>query len=293
MATIAAALPNEQDSNERIERELLLQGIRMKYGYDFTHYAESSMRRRIESLLESSRLKSPIEILERVLKQRTYFDQILPRLTITTSEMFRDPQFFKLLREEVFPVLKTFPTLTIWSAGCGAGEEVYSLAIMLEEEGLLDRTTLFATDINPKALRGAREGIFPAEQMTLNTRNYVESGGLKALNHYYSADYGLVKMNKELMRNTVFTEHNLATDHVFTEAHLICCRNVLIYFDRSLQDRALSLFAGSLARRGYLGLGSHENLKHSPFASKFQVCNERWRLFRLRHPESTAGGRGG
>ncbi len=263
-----------------IERELLLQGIRLKYGYDFTNYTESSMNRQVEAVLKKTNFKTPLELLDRVLKQRTFFDQILPQLLISTSEMFRDGAFFRLLRNQVIPVLKTFPTFTIWSAGCGTGEEVYSLAILLEEEGLLDRATLFATDVNPKSLRSAKDGIFPADQMKVNTRNYVEAGGLTALNRYYSSDYGLIKMNKELMRNTVFSEHNLVTDHVFAEAQLILCRNVLIYFNRALQDRALSILAGSLARGGFLGLGSHESVRYSPFASRFEVVDEKWRLFR-------------
>lgn len=275
---MATQLSAEDDI--RIERELLLQGIRLKYGYDFTNYAEASMGRQVDSILKSTKYKSPIELLDRVLKQRGFFEQILPQFLVSTSEMFRDGTFFKLLRTQVIPVLKTFPTLTIWSAGCGSGEEVYSLAILLEEEGLLDRSTIFATDVNPKSLRSAKDGIFPADQMKVNTRNYVESGGLSALNRYYSSDYGLIKMNKELMRNTVFSEHNLVTDHVFTEAHLILCRNVLIYFNKSLQDRALTILSGSVARGGFIGLGSHESIRSSLFASRFEVFDEKWRIFR-------------
>lgn len=274
----------DQDAdNDRIERELLFHGIRLKYGYDFAHYAEGSMRRRVDKILASSNLKNPIQILDRILQSRSYFDQILPQLTVSTSEMFRDGAFFRQLRSEVLPVLKTFPTITVWSAGCGQGEEVYSLAILLEEEGLLDRTTLFATDVNPKALRAAREGIFAAEQMKLNTKNYVQTGGVRALNDYYTSDYGLVKMDKNLMRNTVFSEHNLSTDHTFTEAHLILCRNVLIYFDRTLQDRAVEILKSSLTRRGFLGLGSHESLRFSAHLESFEPLNEKLRLFRLRH----------
>lgn len=268
------------DDDLRIERELLLQGIRLKYGYDFTSYAKASMDRQVDAVVKKSKVKTPIELLDRLLRQRTVFDQVLPQLLISTSEMFRDAAFFKLLREQVIPILKTYPTLTVWSAGCGNGEEVYSLAILLEEEGLLDRATIFATDVNPKSLRSAKDGIFPADQMKANTKNYVEAGGLTALNRYYSSDYGLIKMNKDLMRNTVFSEHNLVTDHVFTEAHLILCRNVLIYFDRELQNRALTILSGSLVRGGFLGLGSHESVRSSPAASRLDKVNEKWRLFR-------------
>lgn len=289
---LSLGLDHDIQNQKRMERELLFSGIRMKYGYDFGRYAESSMARLVEALIQKTGARNSIDLLERVLRSKAQFEQILPQLTITESEMFRDPQFFKLLRKQVVPVLKTFPHITLWSAGCGNGEEVYSLAILLEEEGLLDRATIFATDINPKALRSAKEGIFPAEQMKVNTKNYVESGGTGAFHSYYSADYGLVKMNRDLMRNTVFSDHNLATDYAFTEAHLILCRNVFMYFDSALQDRAMGVFNESLARQGYFALGSHEGIKFSRFFSNFQVCDERWRLFRKRTGAEVLSGRG-
>lgn len=275
-----------EDENGPIERELLLRGIYLKYGYDFTHYAENSMRRRIDAITHELKLKNPIEVLNLVLHNRRAFEDVLPQLTIGVSEMFRDPPFFRALREHVIPMLKTFPRLTIWSAGCASGEEVFSLAIVLQEEGLLERSTIFATDINPRALRAAREGIYPADEMKQNTRNYIAAGGRAAFNNYYTADYGFVKMDKALLKNVVFTDHNLATDGVFTECQLILCRNVLIYFDTVLQERALDLFMGSLHPRGFLGLGSKESLRFTSYAGDFEVIDERWKLYQRRRPHA-------
>jgi chemotaxis protein methyltransferase CheR len=268
-----------EDENGPIERELLLRGIQLKYGYDFTHYAESSMRRRIDAVTRSLNLKNPIEVLNLVLRNRRVFEDVLPRLTIGVSEMFRDPPFFKSIREHAVPMLRTFPRPTIWCAGCSTGEEVFSLAILLKEEGLLDRSLIFATDVNPKALRTAKEGIYSTEDMKENTRNYLAAGGRDVFNHYYTADYGFVKMDASLLKNVVFSEHNLATDGVFTECQLVLCRNVLIYFDRFLQDRALKLFTESLSPRGFLGLGARENLKFTSFRDDFDLIDERWKLY--------------
>jgi len=271
-----------EDENGPIERELLLRGIQLKYGYDFTHYAQNSMRRRIDAIMRELKLKSALDVLSLILHNRKLFDDVLPQLTIGVSEMFRDPAFFRAIRENVVPVLKTFPRVTIWCAGCSTGEEVFSLAILLHEEGLLDRATIFATDINPSALRAAREGIYPADEMKENTRNYLASGGRSVFNTYYTADYGFAKMDKSLLKNVVFSEHNLATDGVFAECQLILCRNVLIYFDPILQNRALDLFMGSIHPSGFLGLGSKESLKFTTHANDFDVVDERWKLYQRR-----------
>jgi chemotaxis protein methyltransferase CheR len=269
-----------ENENEPIERELLLRGIQLKYGYDFTHYAQNSLRRRIDAVTGDLKLKNTIELLDLVLHDRRAFEDVLPKLTIGVSEMFRDPAFFKSLRENVIPLLRTFPRVTIWCAGCSTGEEVFSLAILLAEEGLLERSTIFATDINPRALLKAREGIYPADQMKESTRNYLAAGGRAVFNAYFTADYGLAKMDPALVKNVVFVEHNLATDGVFAECQLILCRNVLIYFDRVLQDRVLELFLGSLHAGGFLGLGSKEGLRGSSYANKFDVVDPRWKLYR-------------
>ncbi len=268
-----------EDENGPIERELLLRGIQLKYGYDFSHYAQNSMRRRIDAVIQEMNLKNPVELLNLILQSRRVFDEVLPKLTIGVSEMFRDPPFFRAIREHVIPMLRTFPRVTVWCAGCSTGEEVFSLAVVLREEGLLDRSTIFATDINPRALRAAREGIYSASQMKENTRNYLAAGGRSVFNDYFTADYGLVKMDPSLIKNVVFSDHNLATDSVFTECQLILCRNVLIYFDPELQDRALGLFLGSLHPRGFLGLGSQESIRVSKHAADFETIDERWKLF--------------
>lgn len=268
-----------EDENQPIERELLLRAILLKYGYDFTQYAETTMQRRVDYVVRELHMRSALDLLEKVLHSRKVFDEVLPKLTIGVTEMFRDPMFFRSLRTHVVPVLKTFPRVTIWCAGCSSGEEVYSLAILLKEEGLLDRATIFATDINSRALRAAREGIYSAEVMKTNTRNYQESGGRNVFNDYYTADYGFVKMDSSLLQSVVFSEHNLATDGVFAECQLILCRNVLIYFNETLQNRVVDLFTKSLHARGFLGVGSRESLATSSSADLFEAVDPKWKLY--------------
>jgi len=188
---------------------------------------------------------------------------------VQVSEMFRDPSYFKALREHVIPMLRTYPSPKIWVAGCSKGEEVWSLAILLEEEGLLEQSIIYATDINPEALRAAEAGIFELDQMAQYSANYQEAGGTRSLSDYYSAAYGSAIFRQSLKSHVVFADHSLATDSVFSEMHLISCRNVLIYFDRVLQDRAVKLFYESLVHRGYLGIGSKESLRFSPHARAF------------------------
>lgn len=268
-----------EDENGPIERELLLRGIQLKYGYDFTHYAENTMRRRIETITRQMKLRSTIDLLNLVIHNRRVFEDVLPQLTIGVTEFFRDPEFFRSLREKVVPLLKTFPRLTIWCAGVSTGEEVFSLAILLKEEGLLERSTIFATDINARSLRSAREGIYSAEHLKEDTRNYTRAGGTRSFNDYYTADYGLIKMDSGLLKNVVFSDHNLATDAVFAECQLILCRNTLMYFDVDLQNRVLELFLGSLRARGFLALGARENITTSDYKDDFEIVDRRWKIF--------------
>lgn len=252
-----------------IERHLFLEGIVMKYGYDFREYAEASLNRRLVNLLSRFRTESLLDILKSAVQDPAVFQQILPALTINTTEFFRDPHFFKALRSEVFPILKTYPKLSIWVAGCSTGEEVLSLSIALKEEGLLSRSTIHATDINPSVIKTAKEGIYPAASIQLFNRNYTQAGGTQSPSEYYATEYGLVRFHRDLFQNVVFSEHNLATDSVFTEAHLILCRNVLIYFTRELQNRAFDLFARSLVFKGFLGIGTKESIRFSSSAPYF------------------------
>lgn len=267
---------------QEIDFKLLLEAIHMKYGYDFRGYAQSSMERRIGAILTKFGLTGVPDLMSKILAEADFFRVVLPHFTITTTEMFRDPAFFKKLREEVIPSLRTYPSLNIWVAGCSFGQEAYSLAILLQEEGLLDRSVIFATDVNPLALKNAREGIFPLEHLQGYTKNYIEAGGEKAFSHYYTADYGFARMRADLKDNMVFSEHNLGTDGVFAETHLVLCRNVLIYFDKQLQNRVLSLFRESLRHLGFLGLGSKENLKFSDQAFAFDAVDDRLKIYQKR-----------
>lgn len=265
-----------------VERHLFLEGVYIKYGYDFRQYAEASLDRRLRSLMDRTQSKSLIEVLKRVLDSKEEFREILPHLTINTTEFFRDPHFFRSLRETVFPVLKTYPRIVVWMAGCSTGEEVLSMAIALKEEGLLNKSTLHATDISPLVLKTAKGGIYELSSMQSFTKNYVAAGGRLSPSEYYTAEYGLARFDPSLLENAVFSEHNLVTDAPFIEAHLILCRNVLIYFNRELQDRAFNLFARSLIFRGFLGIGSKESLQFSNAAPYFQAVEADKNIFSLR-----------
>lgn len=258
-----------EDEVFNTEVEFLLQAILHQFHYDFTHYTRSSIRRRVAYSLERFNLPSVSRLQERLLHDRDFFPQLLNYLTVPTTEMFRDPTYFQSLREEVVPLLKTYPSLKIWIAGCSTGEEIYSLTILLKEERLLDKTLIYATDINPNVLSKAKMGIFDAEVIQTATKNYQLSGGKGSLSDYYTAQYGAVKMDPSLTKKVLFTDHSLATDNVFSEVQFVSCRNVLIYFDRDLQDRAFSLFEESLPHGGILGLGSKESIQFSSIAEKF------------------------
>jgi chemotaxis protein methyltransferase CheR len=261
------ALPTEKI--EDIEIRLLLEALYSRYHYDFRNYAMASIKRRLRQARQQLGFASISALQESLLHEPARLPRILGYLTVQVSEMFRDPSYFRAIREKVVPHLRTYPSLKVWIAGCSGGEELYSCVILFREEGLEERTLFYATDINQDALRAAEAGIFGLDRMQLFTENHRKSGGKSSLSEYYQAAYGRVSFDKSLRRNVVFSDHSLVTDAVFAEMHLISCRNVLIYFDRTAQDRALGLFKESLSRKGFLGLGSKESLRFSQHAQSF------------------------
>ena len=263
-----------------IEIRLLVQAIYLRYGHDFRDYAQASLKRRVLQAQQRMGAASVSALQDRILHDADAFAQLLQYLTVPVSEMFRDPAYFLGLRRHVVPVLRTYASLKVWVAGCSTGEEPYSLAILLLEEGLLDRTILYATDINHASLDKARAGIFHLESMQGFTRNYQRAGGMRSFSDYYTAAYGGALFDKRLRDSITFADHSLATDAVFSETQLVSCRNVLIYFNRSLQDRALGLFHDSLAHRGFLGLGSKETLDFSSYAGRFEAVSRPERIYR-------------
>jgi chemotaxis protein methyltransferase CheR len=263
-----------------IELRLLIEGIYLKYSYDFRDYSGASLKRRVLHALSKFECETISELQARVLHDPQLFSELLQFLTIPVSEMFRDPTYYLAIREHVVPVLKTYPSLKIWIAGCSTGEEVYSMAILFKEEGLLDRTLIYATDINPQSLDRARQGVFPLERVRKYTQSYQLAGGKNSFSDYYTAAYDGALFDKSLMANVTFADHSLATDMVFSETHFISCRNVLIYFNKGLQNRAFGLFHESLCHRGFLGLGSKESLDFSAYAGHFEPVVKKERLFR-------------
>ena len=263
-----------------IEIRLLVEAIYLRWGHDFRDYSTASLRRRVEHARAQMGLPTITALQEKVLHDPEAFERMLQLLTVPVSEMFRDPAYFLALRRHVMPVLRTYPSIKVWVAGCSTGEEAYSIAILLQEEGLLERALVYATDINHASLEHARRGIYPMEQVQLFTRNYQQAGGIDSFSRYYTAGYGGAVFERGLRESITFADHSLATDHVFAETHLVSCRNVLIYFNRKLQDRALGLFHDSLTLRGYLGLGSKESLDFSAYAEHFEPVAKRERVFR-------------
>lgn len=263
-----------------IELRLLMEAIYLRYSYDFRDYTGASQKRRVAHALGQLGLASVAELQDRVLRDPAVFAQLLQFLTIPVSEMFRDPAYFLALRRQVLPVLETYPSIKIWIAGCSTGEEAWSMAIMLREEGLLARAQIYATDINPVSLEKARQGIFPLEAVRGYTTNYQRSGGRHSFSDYYTAAYDAARFDPSLCADVIFADHSLATDSVFAETQLVSCRNVLIYFNRTLQDRALGLFHESLCHRGFLGLGSKESIDFSAYASRFGPLARDERIYR-------------
>jgi len=265
---------------EESEIKILLDSIYEKYGYDFSNYSKASIRRRlirIMNLFEFDKLK---ELQDWVLVGNENFEIFLNEVTVNVTEMFRDPTFFKSLKERVFPYLKTFPYTKIWHAGCSTGEEMYSLAILLEEAELLSKAQVYGTDINTNVIREAREGIYPLKEMADYSRNYVKAGGQKSLSNYYLAKFDSAIFSSQIKQNLLFSYHNLVTDSSFNEFNLIVCRNVLIYFDRELQAKVFQLFLNSLPPLGYLALGSKETILFNEQRDQFEVIDEAEKIYR-------------
>lgn len=265
---------------ENIELDLFLEAVFRHHGYDFRNYSRASIKRRVLALVNTLRCKNIAELIPRILHEDVLLGDLLAHLSVPVTEMFRDPAVFRALREQVMPMLETYPRLQIWQAGCATGEEVYSLAILLEEEGLLERTQIYATDINDQALQRAEDGIFPIGLLEEYERNYRNAGGKRKLSDYYVSSAGFFRMDERLRKHIVFAHHNLVTDGVFCEVQLILCRNVLIYFDTTLQSRVLGLFHESLSRQGYLCLGTRESLRAAKTADLFSEVSKEDMIFR-------------
>ena len=262
-----------------IELQLLVDAIYLKFHYDFRAYAGASLKRRMNAALIRFQCATFSQLQDLVLHDPTVFPLLLSYLTVQVSEMFRDPAYFRALREHVVPMLRTYPSLKIWVAGCSTGEEAYSMAILLREERLLERTLIYATDINPHALEQAEAGVYAADRVAGFTENHRRSGASTSLSDYYTAAYDRAVFDKSLRTQIVFSDHSLATDSVFAEVQLVSCRNVLIYFTRDLQDRSIGLFRDSLCRKGFLGIGSKESLRFSKHADAFDEIRPSERIY--------------
>jgi chemotaxis protein methyltransferase CheR len=267
---------------EDIEIDLFLEAIYRRYGYDFCHYSRATIRRRVRNILRKFERSSATEMIPDLLHDEQLAQKVIHEFSITVTEMFRDPEFYRTVRQQVVPYLKTYPFLRAWVAGCATGEEVYSLAIVLHEEGIYDRTKIFATDFNETALAKAQDGIYLLKDLQQYTINYQRAGGLRSFSEYYLADYESAIIHQGLKSNLTFASHNLATDGVFGEVQLIFCRNVLIYFDRVLQNRVLGLLTDSLSRGGFLCLGTKETLDFSPVAEQYKVVNAEEKIYQKR-----------
>jgi chemotaxis protein methyltransferase CheR len=265
---------------ERLEIELLLEGVYRHYGFDFRSYAYSSIRRRLWKRVEAEGRSTISALQDLVLHDPTAMERLLLDLSINVTAMFRDPSFYVAFRRKVVPLLRTYPFLRIWHAGCSTGEEVYSMAILLTEEGLYERSRIYATDINDTVLQKARDRIFPLERMQEYTDNYIRAGGNRSFSEYYTAGYDGAVFTQSLLDNVVFAQHNLVTDGSFAECNVILCRNVLIYFDRELQNRVLALFHDSLVTFGVLCLGNKESLRFSTQETEFDQLDGREKIYR-------------
>ncbi|MFC5271195.1 CheR family methyltransferase [Adhaeribacter terreus] len=261
------------------ELKELLESIRFVYGYDFTEYAEASVMRRIDHFMKGNNITTLQELAGILLRDENFFARFVQEFTVNVTEMFRDPNFYQSLRKNVLGRLATYPFIKIWIAGCSTGEEVYSIAILLKEEGLLDRSVIYATDINQKALQAARDGIFSMDLMKNYTSNYQKAGGKSSFSDYYIAKYNSALIDKSLKQNVVFSIHNLAVDRSFNEFQLILCRNVLIYFNQSLQNKVINLFYESLCPFGFLALGNKESLLFSDKQKNFEDIDKREKIY--------------
>ncbi|MFZ4591160.1 MAG: CheR family methyltransferase [Ignavibacteria bacterium] len=265
---------------ENIEISLLLEAIYGRYGYDFRDYARATVERRSRLFAKNTGLKSISELIPRIMRDEIFFERLVKEFSITVTELFRDPSSYKELKLKVFPILKTYPFIKIWHAGCATGEEVYSLAILLKQEGLYDKATIYATDFNDEALEVAKNGIYSIDNMKQCTANYLAAGGTDALSDYYYAKHESVIFDKALRKNVMFANHNLTTDGIFGEMHLVMCKNVLIYFNKTLQNKVLNLFCDSLIHSGYLCLGSKESILFTDVENKFENIDKGERIFR-------------
>ncbi len=270
----------EKSKRENIEVDIFLEAIFQKYGYDFRNYAKASIKRRIQNLQKKFDIKKISDIIPRMLQDRFFSNSILTEFSITVTEMFRDPDFYKSVRENIVPYLDTYPFIKIWHAGCATGEEAYSLAIILKEEKLYHKTTIFATDFNNIALGKAKKGIYSLDEVKQFTQSYQNAGGKRSFSDYYHAKYNSAIIDNSLKANITFANHNLVTDGDFGEMHLIFCRNVLIYFNKVLQDRVLNLFDSSLISKGFLAIGSKESLNFSSIEKKFKVIDRKNKIYR-------------
>ena len=267
---------------EAIEVDLLLEAIWQRYGYDFRAYARATIERRVRQFVSGSGLASVSELIPKVLHDAQFFSQLARYFSIPVTELFRDPFVYRTVRDKVLPLLRTWPHIKIWHAGCASGEEAYSMAIVLKEAGLFDRATLYATDFNDEALARARAGIYDIEKIKEATRNYQQVGGTGAFSDYYHAAYNAAAMDAALRQRIVFSNHNLMSDGIFGDMHLVFCRNVLIYFNRELQNRVLTLLTDSLVHGGFLCLGTKEDLQLSGHFDRYEVIDRKAQIYRKR-----------
>ncbi len=265
---------------EQIEIDLLLEAIFRRYGYDFRSYARASIERRIRQFISREGCGSIAAITALIMRDEQLFSRLVGYFSIGVTELFRDPLVYRILRGKVIPVLRTWPHFKVWHAGCSSGEEAYSLAIMLKEEGMYHRSTIYATDFNESALLQAREGIYGMDRLQEATRNYQEAGGKASFSDYYHARYGAAAMDSKLRERIVFSNHNLVSDNVFSEMHLVFCRNVMIYFNRDLQNRVLGLFSDSLVHGGFLCLGTKESLQFTEVADQYEAVDQKARIYK-------------
>jgi chemotaxis protein methyltransferase CheR len=265
---------------EDLELQLLLEGVYRRYGFDFREYAPASLRRRVWRRVHAEGLTTISALLARLLHDPASMERLLLDLSINVTAMFRDPTFYVAFREKVVPLLRTYPFTRIWVAGCSTGEEVYSISIVLHEEEIHDRVRIYATDINESVLERARAGVFPLDKMQEYTQNYIKAGGTEAFSEYYLAAYDGAQFQRSLVENVVFAQHNLVSDRSFNEFHVIVCRNVMIYFDKTLQNRVHGLFYDSLVNFGILALGHKESIRFSPYEDRYDELDAAERLYR-------------
>jgi chemotaxis protein methyltransferase CheR len=277
---VESKIQNPKSKIEEIEIDLLLDAVYRRWGWDFRSYARASIERRIGQFMSGAGCASISEMIPKVVHDREFFTGLARYFSISVTEMFRDPFVYGVIRSEVVPMLRTWPHVKVWHAGCATGEEVYSLAIVLKEEGVYDRATVYATDFNDEALDRAREGTYDIGSIKEATRNYQQAGGKASFSEYYHARYDLAIMDASLRERIVFSSHNLASDSVFAETHLVFCRNVLIYFNRELQNRALGLFTESLVNGGFLCLGTKEDLQFTEVEDQYEVVDRKAKIYR-------------